>query len=91
MSHETFSLNHHRFFNIGGTVQIFTTLYTVMLWVMIFFFIIYYGVYNQTFPPPISSLNLPILSVFLMAIVIGSLYSNIFAASIDCLIFCYLT
>jgi hypothetical protein len=33
---------------------------------------------------------LPILCVFFLGLVVGSLYSNIFTAAIDCLLFCYL-
>lgn len=33
---------------------------------------------------------LPVFCVFIIALVIGSLFANIFTASLDCLLFCYL-
>ena len=90
MATETFSMNRHRFFNIGGTLTIFLTLFVCMLWVIITFFIMYAEVYNTSFPPPITSMILPIFAVFLIGLVIGSLFANLFTAAMDCLLFCYL-
>ena len=33
---------------------------------------------------------LPMFSVFLIGLVIGSLFANLFTGAIDCLLFCYL-
>lgn len=56
MATEMFALNRHRFFNIGGTLTIFLTLFVCMLWVIITFFIMYSEIYTKSFPAPISSI-----------------------------------
>ena len=61
-----------------------------MLWIIITFFIIYSTVYIKTFPSDISSMIIPIFAIFLIGLVIGSLFSNLFTAAIDCILFCYL-
>lgn len=90
ISTSMFAQNNHRFFNIGGTLTIFLTLFVCMLWIMISYFIIYYQAYNTSYPPPISSMVLPMLCVFFLGLVVGSLFANNYTAALDCLFFCYL-
>ena len=85
-----FTQNNHRFFNIGGTLTIFLTLFICMFWVMISYFVIYFGYYNTSYPPPISSMVLPMLCIFFIGLVVGSLFANSYTAALDCLFFCYL-
>lgn len=42
ISATVFAQNNYRFFNIGGTITIFLTLFVCIFWVMITYFIIYY-------------------------------------------------
>ena len=42
ISATVFAHNNYRFFNIGGTITIFLTLFVCIFWVMITYFIIYY-------------------------------------------------
>ena len=54
------------------------------------YFIVYFTDYNTQYPPAISSVVLPVFCVFVIGLVVGSLFTNIFSASVDCLLFCYL-
>lgn len=86
----TFAENNHKFFNIGGSLTLFLTLFSTLIWIFINYIALYYNVYDKTYPPQVSSLALPILFSACMGIVIGQIMSNIFTASIDCLLFCFL-
>jgi len=88
---DVLSINNHRFFNIGGTLTIFLTLFVCILWVIVIYFILYFEVMVKQFPPIISSLVLPVFCVFIIGLVIGSLFSNIYSSSLDTLLYCYLT
>jgi hypothetical protein len=61
---------------------------------LIFVFINYLALYNNIYlsstPAPISSLSLPIILSVSLGIVVGQLMSNLFTASVDCLLFCFL-
>ena len=89
-SAKAFALNNHRFYNIGGTLTIFLTLFCCIFWILISFIIMDATIYNTVYPPPVSSLALPLFAVFLMGLVIGSLFANLFTSALDCLLFCYL-
>jgi hypothetical protein len=61
---------------------------------LIFVFINYLALYNTIYlasnPAPISSLALPVILAVSLGVVLGQLMSNLFTASLDCLLFCFL-
>lgn len=85
----TFAERRHRFFNIGGSLTLFISLFTALLTLAINYFAIYYQNYN-VFPSKISSLNLQIVQAIFLGLAIGHIFSNIFGTSVDALLFCFL-
>lgn len=54
------------------------------------YFIVYFVDIEKQYPPVINSVVLPVFCVFVIGLVVGSLFTNLFTASVDCLLFCYL-
>lgn len=54
------------------------------------YFIVFYTVLDKPFPPVITSVVLPVFCVFIIGLVVGCLFANIFTSSVDCLLYCYL-
>jgi fucose permease len=54
------------------------------------YFISYYAVLNQQFPPLITSVVLPVFCVFIIGLIIGCMFSNVYTAAVDSLLYCYL-
>jgi hypothetical protein len=86
----TFAENKHRFFNVGGNLTLFLTLFSTLLWIFINYVALYYNLFNVSYPPAISSLVLPVVLSAFIGVLIGQILSNIFTVSIDCLLFCFL-
>lgn len=86
----TFAYQNHKFFNLGGTLTILLTLFNCLIWVILCYIIIYSSVYSTTTPPPITSMGMPMLCVFLCSLVTGSMLANMYTTSLDCLIFCFI-
>lgn len=50
---DVLSLNNYRFFNIGGTLTIFMTLFVCIMWLLVIYFVLFFEVINKQFPPVI--------------------------------------
>jgi hypothetical protein len=83
-------LNKHRFFNIGGNLTLFLTLFSTLLWIFINYLALYYNLFTISYPPSVSSITLPIVLSGFIGVLVGQIMSNIFTVSIDCLLFCFL-
>ena len=85
----TFSERHHRFFNIGGTITIFITLFTTLTVLIINYFILYYQNFSD-FPAKVSSLSLQVTLAIFLGLTLGQTFSTIFSTSVDALLFGFL-
>jgi hypothetical protein len=86
----TFAENKHKFFNIGGSLALYLTLFSVLTFVFINYLALYNTIFLSSNPAPISSLSLPVILSVSLGVVVGQLMTNLFTASLDCLLFCFL-
>lgn len=85
----TFSERSHRFFNVGGALTIFLTLFTSSLILLINYIPLYYQNFG-VFPSKISSLSLQLLLAVSLGLGISTLISGLLGTSVDALLFCFL-
>lgn len=85
-----FASNKHKFFNIGGSVSLYLSLFSILIFVFINYLTLYNRIFLSSSPAPISSLSLPVVLSVSLGVVVGQLMANIFTASVDCLLFCFL-
>ena len=71
-------------------MAILLSLYNCLIFLIINYVILYTQVYSTTSPPPITSLGLTMLIIFLISIILGAIQANMYTAALDCLIFCFL-
>ena len=89
MAAVTFSDRKHRFFNIGGILTLFLSLFVTLTLLFINYIVLYYQNYD-VFPARVSSLQLQVVLAIFLGLSIGQILGNIFGTSIDTLLFCFL-
>jgi uncharacterized protein YacL len=85
----TFSDKKHRFFNIGGSLTLFLSLFITLVTLFINYLVLYYQNYD-VFPARVSSLQLQVVLAIFLGLTIGMLLGNLFGTSVDALLFCFL-
>ena len=85
----TFSERKHRFFNIGGIVTIFLSMFVTLITLFINYLVIYYQNYD-VFPARVSSMQLQVVLALFLGLAIGQILGNIFGTTLDTLLFCFL-
>ena len=89
MAAVTFSDRKHRFFNIGGTLTLFLSLFITLVILFINYLVMYYQNYD-VFPARVSSLQLQVVLAIFLGLAMGQILGNIFGTSVDALLFYFL-
>ena len=90
MAAVTFSTQQHKFFNIGGNLTVFLTLFSTLLFIFVNYLVVYETIFISSYPSKLSTIGPSILLSAGLGVVIGQIMCNLFTASLDCLLFCYL-
>lgn len=84
-----FAENHHRFFNVGGSLTLFLNLFSALTFLTVNYLSLYYQNYN-VFPAKVSSLSLQVILAIALGLCVGQSMSNIFGTTADTVLFCFL-
>jgi hypothetical protein len=90
MSAVAFAQNKHAFFNVGGSLDLFLTLFSILLFVFVNYLIVYERVFTSNYPSSISGMGLSMLLAASLGAVVGQILANMLSGPIDCLLFCFL-
>ena len=84
-----FSDNHHRFFNVGGSLTLFLNLFATLTFLTINYLALYYENYGF-FPAKVSSLSLQVVLAVALGLCVGQNLTNVFGTAADTILFCFL-
>ena len=85
----TFADKKHKFFNIGGTLTLFLTLFVTLTFLFINYLALYYQNYD-VFPAKVSSLQLQVVLAIFLGLAIGQILANLFGTTVDAVLFYFL-